>query len=62
MPAGEIRRADVANFPSAHEIVERVEDLFHRRHRIEAVQLEEIDVVGAQPAEAGVDRAQQLES
>jgi hypothetical protein len=26
------------------------------------VQLEEIDVIGAQPAEAGVNRAQQLES
>ena len=36
--------------------VERRERLFDRRHGVEAVQLVEVDVVGAEPAQAGFDR------
>ena len=48
MPAGEVRDADVANLAGADQSIERRQHLFDRRHGVEAVQLEEIDVVGPQ--------------
>jgi len=45
MPAGEIRHADVAELARANEAVERGKDFLLRRHRIETVQLKQIDVI-----------------
>ena len=61
VPAGEVRAADVANFAGAHEIVESDENFLDGRHRIEAVQLEEVDIVGAQAAQACFNSPQQME-
>ncbi len=62
MPAGEVRAAHVTNFAGADEVVEGAEHFLDRRHRIEAVQLEEVDVVGAQAAQARFDGSKQVES
>ena len=42
--------------PLADEIVERAQGLVDRRDRVGAVDLVEVDVVGLQPLEAGLDR------
>ena len=57
VPAGEVRRADVANLAGAHEVIERAEHFLDRGQGVEPVQLEEIDVIGAEPPQALVDRA-----
>ena len=49
VPAGEVRAADVADLAGPDQVVERAQHLLDRRQRVEAVQLEEVDVVGAQP-------------
>ena len=48
VPAGEVRAADVADLARAHQLVERGQRLLDRRVGVEAVQLEEVDVVGAE--------------
>jgi hypothetical protein len=60
VPAGEIGAADITDLAAANEIVEGADGLLDRRLRIEAVQLEEIDIVGAEPAQAALDRTQQM--
>ena len=60
VPAGEVRAADVADLAGAHQIVERAERFLDRRQRVEAVQLVEVDVVGAEAAQARLDRAGQV--
>ena len=49
VPAGEIRAADVADLAGAHQVVERAQRLLDRRQGVEAVQLKEVDVIGAEP-------------
>ena len=49
------RRADVARLARAHDVVERLERLLDRRLRVEAMDLVEVDVVDAEPAQAVVD-------
>ena len=61
MPAGEVRAADVANFAGTHEVVEGAEDFLDGRHCIEAVQLEEVEIVGAEAPQARFNSSQQLE-
>ena len=41
----------MADFTRAHEIVQRAHGFLHRRQRIEAMQLVEINVVRAQPSQ-----------
>ena len=57
VPAGEVRHADVADLAGAHERVERRQHFLRRRHGVVAVQLEEIDVVGAAGASAAHRRS-----
>ena len=54
------RAADVAHLARAHELVERVHGLFHRRVRIEPVDLVDVDVIGLQAPELLVDRGHQM--
>lgn len=49
LPSSEVRDAEVAHLPLADELVEGREDLVDRCLRVERVQLQEIDVVGAEP-------------
>ena len=60
MPAGEIGDAEVADFAGADEPVEGLENFFDGRHRVEGVELIDIDVVGLQAAETGVDGIEQV--
>ena len=60
VPAGEVRAADVADLAGAHQVVERAQHLLDRRQGVEAVQLIEVDVVGAQPPQARLDRPDQV--
>ena len=60
VPAGEVRAADVADLAGAHQIVERAQHLLDGRQGVEAVQLIEVDVVGAQPPQAGLDGPNQV--
>ncbi len=50
VPAAEVGAADVADLALANELVERRQRLFHRRVVVLPVQLEEVDVVGAEPS------------
>ena len=61
VPAREIRAADVADLAGAHQVVERAQGLLDRRHRVEGVELVEVDVIGPQAAEALLDRVDQVE-
>ena len=55
-----IRRADVADLAGSNEVIEGAEDLLDRREGVEPVELEEIDVVGAQSPKAGVNGADEM--
>ena len=48
---------DVAHFPGPHEIVKRLHGFFNGRFIVEAVDLEEIDVISFQPSQRTVDGA-----
>jgi len=52
VPAGEVRDADIPDLAGAHQHIERRQHLFGRREGIEAVELEQVDVIGAEPASA----------
>jgi hypothetical protein len=60
VPAREIRAAEIADLAGAHEIVQRAEHLFDRGERVEAMELEQVDVVCAQAAQASFNRPQQM--
>ena len=60
VPAREVRAADVADLAGPHQVVERAQHLLDRRHGVEAVELVEVDVVGAEPAQARLDRPDQV--
>ncbi len=53
---GEVRRADSAHRSFLDELVERAERLLERRDAVGAVVLVEVDPVGLQPAQRGLDR------
>ena len=52
----EVRRADVEHLAGADELIERVQRLLERRRQVLAVDLVEVDVVGAQATETRVAR------
>ena len=60
MPARKVRAADVANLAGPDQSVQRVERFLDGRQRVEPVKLIQIDVVGSQPAQAGLERFQQV--
>ncbi len=60
VPAREIGHAHVADLAGPHELVERRQGLLHGRHGVKAVQLEEVDVVRAEPPERSLDCGQQV--
>ena len=62
MPAGKIGAADVADFPAADQNVERAEHFLDGRERVVTVELEEVDVIGFQAAEAAFDGVEQMEA
>ncbi len=57
IPGGSVGKAVVANLAGAHQIGERVDHFFHRRHRVPGVQPIQIDEIGIQPFERRVDGA-----
>src|ERR1039458_3418460 len=60
MPAGEIGAAEVANFSSTHEIIQRAQRFFDGRDGIECMQLKEVDVISAKPFQRTLDRTDQM--
>ena len=48
--------------PSTYKVVECGQDLLWRRHRVEAVQLVKVDVIGAQTLEAAIDCPLEMEA
>ena len=60
MPTGEVRDTDIADLAGAHELVEGGEHLFGRSEGVETVELEQVDVVGAEPAQRTVDGLEQM--
>ena len=53
----QVRAADVPDLALGDQLGQRREGLLDRRHRVGLVQLVEVDVVGAEPAQARLDRA-----
>ena len=49
-------QAEVAHLALAHEIAHRAGDVLDRHRRIDAMLIEEIDMVGAEPAQRPLDR------
>src|ERR1700688_1227837 len=60
MPTGKVGYADVADLACANERVEGREHFFGRRHGVETVQLEKVDVVRTQPLQGSLDRLNQM--
>src|SRR4051812_32946581 len=60
VPAGEVRAADVAKLALAHQVRERIQRLLDRRGGVEAVQLEQVDVVRAEPLQGALYGADQM--
>ena len=57
LPGREVRAADVPDLALGHELGQRLERLRDRGDQVGLVKLVEVDVVGAEPAQAGLDRA-----
>ena len=53
VPAGKIGAGDVANFSALDQLIEAAESLFDGRERVESVEMVDVDVVGAEAAQAG---------
>ena len=60
LPGRHLAAADVAHLALVHEIVERAQRLLDRRERIDQVILVEIDPVGLEPLQAGLDRGHDI--
>ena len=58
VPAREVGAADIADLAGADQVVKRAQRFLDRSHGVEAVKLEQVDVVGAEALQrplAGVD-------
>src|SRR2546428_118985 len=55
-----VRAADVTRLARAHHVVERAQALVDRRRRIGMVELVEVHVVGAKPAQRALDRVEDV--
>ncbi len=58
LPGVHRRGADIAGLARAHDVVQSFHRLFHRGAVVKSVDLVEVDVVDAQPAQAVVDLGQ----
>ena len=52
VPSGKVRARDVTDLPALYEIIQRIENFFDGSERVEAVQVIDVDVIGAQPLQA----------
>ena len=59
-PGGGVGYAHVQDLARPDEVVEGADDLLHRRHAVPHVQPEQVQVVGAEPLQAGLDRPDQV--
>jgi hypothetical protein len=59
LPAREVGHSGIADLARAYEVVECGQDLLDRGARVEGVQLEQVDVVGAEPAQGVLARPDQ---
>ena len=59
VPAGEVRGRDVAHLALADKGVQRLLHLLDRRQRVEAVQVVNVHIIGAQAAQTGFERPPQ---
>lgn len=55
LPSPHAAGADVVHFARAHEVVESLHGFFEGRVRVEAVDLEKVEVVELEAGEGGVD-------
>src|SRR5580698_1884542 len=62
MPSREIRRRDITHLPFTDKLIERIQRLFHRSQRVEAVHMIDIDIVGLQPLQAAFDLLRQMDA
>ena len=60
LPGIHARGAEVARLARTHDVVERFEGLLNRGVRVEPMDLVEVDVVGAEPTERGVDGVEEM--
>ncbi len=60
LPRRERRAGEVADLPLADQVIQRGEALLDGRGRVRAVQIVQVDVVRAQPAQADLHRAHQV--
>jgi len=60
LPAGEVGHAEVPHLAGAHQVVQRGQHLLNWRHRIEGVQLQDVDVVSLQTLQRRVGRFDQV--
>ena len=58
--AGEVGTTDIAHLALPHQIGERGQRLVDRRQGVGIVQLEQVDIVGVECAQAGLERAHQM--
>ena len=58
LPGPHRRRTEIAHLPCTDDVVERLHRLLDRCHRVPAMDLIEVDVVGAEPRQALVDLAE----
>src|SRR5580698_9937031 len=54
VPTGEVRTGDIAYLSVLHQLVQCAEGLIERSHRVESMQMIDIDIVRTQPFEASV--------
>jgi hypothetical protein len=59
LPAREVGDADIAKLAGADQVVEGRQHLLDRRAGIEGMQLQQIDIIGAEPAQRRVGRPDQ---
>ena len=62
LPSREVGAADVTHFAAAHEVVERAQRVVEARQRVEPMDLIEVDVVRAQPRQAGLDGLENMKA
>ena len=55
LPRMHRRRADIADLACLHDVVQRLQRLLDRRLVVPAMDLVEVDVIGAEAAQAGVE-------
>ena len=60
MPARKIGAGDVADFAADYELIESAQYFFDRSERVEAVEVIDIDVVGAEALQAGFTSPNQM--